>query len=96
MDYIDKFRVLGAQRTETLNAICKAAKPMEGLVSKEAELEVLLQNGETVIKKIDMSYKTPQHGVRATFYEEAKKTVGRGILKGLITPAVLPSLANFY
>ena len=82
--YIDHFRIIMGPRKNFLDQILKALEPMNGVVGKEEEREVIIQSAEKILQEIDDRYTQDQHIAKARFYSEAKQTVGRGILSGLI------------
>ena len=84
LDYIDHFRIIMGPRKNFLDQILKALEPMNGVVGKEEEREVIIQSAEKILQEIDDRYTQDQHIAKARFYSEAKQTVGRGILAGLI------------
>jgi L-fucose mutarotase/ribose pyranase (RbsD/FucU family) len=67
-----------------LDQIVKALEPMNDIVGKEEEIEAILQSAENILEEIHDKYTQDQHIAIAKFYSEAKQTVGRGILSGLI------------
>ena len=84
LDYIDHFRIIMSPRKRFLDQIVKALEPMNDIVGKEEEIEAVLQSAENILEGIHDRYTQDQHLVMAKFYSEAKQTVGRGILAGLI------------
>ena len=84
LDYIDHFRIIMSPRKRFLDQIVKALEPMNNIVGKEEEIEAILQSAENILKEIHDKYTQDQHIARAKFYSEAKQTIGRGILAGLI------------
>lgn len=84
LDYIDHFRIIMGPRKNFLDQILKALEPMNGVVGKEEEREVIIQSAEKILQEIHDRYTQDQHIAKARFYSEAKQTVGRGILAGLI------------
>ena len=71
-------------RKRFLDQIVKALEPMNDIVGKEEEIEAILQSAENILEEIHDKYTQDQHIAIAKFYSEAKQTVGRGILAGLI------------
>ena len=57
---------------------------MNGLTSREEEQETIIQSAEKILKEIHDVYTQEQHLLKANFYSEARQTIGRGILSGLI------------
>ena len=57
---------------------------MNGVVGKEEERQVIIQTAEKILQEMDDIYTQEEHRAKARFYSEAKQTVGRGILSGLI------------
>lgn len=84
LDYIDHFRIIMKPRKDFLTQIIKALEPMNGLTSREEEQETIIQSAEKILNEIHDVYTQDQHLLRAKFYSEARQTVGRGILSGLI------------
>ena len=84
LDYIDHFRIIMKPRRHFLDQIVKALEPMNELEGKEEERAAIIQSAENILQEIHDSYTQDQHLVMAQFYSEAKQTVGRGILSGLI------------
>jgi ABC-type Fe3+-citrate transport system substrate-binding protein len=84
LDYIDHFRIIMSPRKRFLDQIVKALEPMNDIVGKEEEIEAILQSAENILEEIHDKYTQDQHIAIAKFYSEAKQTVGRGILSGLI------------
>ena len=84
LDYIDHFRIIMGPRKNFLDQILKALEPMNGVVGKEEEREVIIQSAEKILQEIHDRYTQDQHIAKARFYSKAKQTVGRGILSGLI------------
>ena len=84
LDYIDHFRIIMKPRRHFLDQIVKALEPMNELEGKEEEREAIIQSAENILQEIHDKYTQDQHLVMAKFYSEAKQTVGRGILSGLI------------
>tara|TARA_Y100000114_G_scaffold74808_1_gene68593 strand:- start:101 stop:370 length:270 start_codon:yes stop_codon:yes gene_type:complete len=84
LDYIDHFRIIMGPRKNFLDQILKALEPMNGVVGKEEERQVIIQTAEKILQEMDDRYTQEQHIAKARFYSEAKQTVGRGILSGLI------------
>ena len=84
LDYIDHFRTIMSPRKRFLDQIVKALEPMNDIVGKEEEREAILQSAENILEEIHDKYTQDQHIGRAKFYSEAKQTIGRGILAGLI------------
>ena len=84
LDYIDHFRIIMKPRKDFLTQIIKALEPMNGLTSREEEQETIIQSAEKILKEIHDVYTQDQHLLKAKFYSEARQTVGRGILSGLI------------
>jgi len=84
LDYIDHFRIIMGPRKNFLDQILKALEPMNGVVGKEEERQVIIQSAEKILQEIHDRYTQDQHIAKARFYSEAKQTVGRGILAGLI------------
>tara|TARA_R100000988_G_C3918797_1_gene125736 strand:- start:212 stop:481 length:270 start_codon:yes stop_codon:yes gene_type:complete len=84
LDYIDHFRIIMKPRRDFLTQIIKALEPMNGLTSREEEQETIIQSAEKILKEIHDVYTQEQHLLKANFYSEARQTVGRGILSGLI------------
>jgi ABC-type Fe3+-citrate transport system substrate-binding protein len=84
LDYIDHFRIIMSPRKRFLDQIAKALEPMNDIVGKEEEIEAILQSAENILEEIHDKYTQDQHIAIAKFYSEAKQTVGRGILSGLI------------
>jgi len=71
-------------RKRFLDQIVRALEPMNNIVGKEEEIEAILQSAENILEEIHDKYTQDQHIAIAKFYSEAKQTVGRGILAGLI------------
>jgi hypothetical protein len=84
LDYIDHFRIIMKPRKDFLTQIIKALEPMNGLTSREEEQETIIQSAEKILKEIHDVYTQEQHLLKANFYSEARQTIGRGILSGLI------------
>jgi len=84
LDYIDHFRIIMSPRKRFLDQIVRALEPMNDIVGKEEEIEAILQSAENILEEIHDKYTQDQHIAIAKFYSEAKQTVGRGILSGLI------------
>jgi|TARA_A100000171_G_scaffold48745_1_gene56628 hypothetical protein len=84
LDYIDHFRIIMKPRRDFLTQIIKALEPMNGLTSREEEQETIIQSAEKILKEIHDVYTQEQHLLKANFYSEARQTIGRGILSGLI------------
>ena len=84
LDYIDHFRIIMKPRRDFLTQIIKALEPMNGLTSREEEQETIIQSAEKILNEIHDVYTQEQHLLKAKFYSEAKQTIGRGILAGLI------------
>ena len=84
LDYIDHFRIIMKPRRDFLTQIIKALEPMNGLTSREEEQETIIQSAEKILNKIHDVYTQEQHLLKAKFYSEARQTIGRGILSGLI------------
>jgi ABC-type Fe3+-citrate transport system substrate-binding protein len=84
LDYIDHFRIIMSPRKRFLDQIVKALEPMNDIVGKEEEIEAILQSAENILEEIHDKYTQDQHIAIAKFHSEAKQTVGRGILSGLI------------
>ena len=84
LDYIDHFRIIMKPRKDFLTQIIKALEPMNGLTSREEEQETIIQSAEKILNEIHDVYTQDQHLLKAKFYSEARQTVGRGILSGLI------------
>ena len=84
LDYIDHFRIIMKPRKDFLTQIIKALEPMNGLTSREEEQETIIQSAEKILKEIHDVYTQDQHLLKAKFYSEARQTIGRGILSGLI------------
>ena len=84
LDYIDHFRIIMGPRKNFLDQILKALEPMNGVVGKEEERQVIIQTAEKILQETDDRYTQEQHIAKARFYSEDKQTVGRGILSGLI------------
>ena len=84
LDYIDHFRIIMEPRKRFLEQIVKALEPMNGVAGKEEEREAIIQSAENILQEIHDKYTQDQHIAKARFYSEAKQTVGRGILSGLI------------
>jgi len=84
LDYIDHFRIIMSPRKRFLDQIVRALEPMNNIVGKEEEIEAILQSAENILEEIHDKYTQDQHIAIAKFYSEAKQTVGRGILAGLI------------
>jgi ABC-type Fe3+-citrate transport system substrate-binding protein len=84
LDFIDHFRIIMSPRKRFLDQIVKALEPMNDIVGKEEEIEAILQSAENILEEIHDKYTQDQHIAIAKFYSEAKQTVGRGILSGLI------------
>mgnify|MGYP003112992572 FL=1 len=84
LDYIDHFRIIMKPRKDFLTQIIKALEPMNGLTSREEEQETIIQSAEKILNEIHDVYTQEQHLLKAKFYSEARQTVGRGILSGLI------------
>tara|TARA_R100000995_G_C3436110_1_gene100917 strand:+ start:68 stop:337 length:270 start_codon:yes stop_codon:yes gene_type:complete len=84
LDYIDHFRIIMKPRRDFLTQIIKALEPMNGLTSREEEQETIIQSAEKILKEIHDVYTQEQHLLKAKFYSEARQTIGRGILSGLI------------
>jgi len=84
LDYIDHFRIIMKPRRDFLTQIIKALEPMNGLTSREEEQETIIQSAEKILKEIHDVYTQDQHLLKAKFYSEARQTIGRGILSGLI------------
>lgn len=84
LDYIDHFRIIMKPRKDFLTQIIKALEPMNGLTSREEEQETIIQSAEKILKEIHDVYTQEQHLLKAKFYSEARQTIGRGILSGLI------------
>ena len=70
LDHIDHFRIIMKPRKNFLDQIVQALEPLNNLDDKEEERHDV--------------YTQDQHMLKAQFYTEARKTVGRGILWGLI------------
>ena len=84
LDYIDHFRIIMKPRKHFLDQIIKALEPMNGLTSREEEQETIIQSAEKILKEIHDVYTQDQHLLKAKFYSDARQTIGRGILSGLI------------
>ena len=84
LDYIDHFRIIMKPRRDFLTQIIKALEPMNGLTSREEEQETIIQSAEKILKEIHDVYTQEQHLLKAKFYSEARQTIGRCILSGLI------------
>jgi hypothetical protein len=84
LDYIDHFRIIMKPRRDFLTQIIKALEPMNGLTSREEEQETIIQSAEKILNEIHDVYTQEQHLLKANFYSEARQTIGRGILSGLI------------
>jgi len=84
LDYIDHFRIIMKPRKDFLTQIIKALEPMNGLTSREEEQETIIQSAEKILNEIHDVYTQEQHLLKAKFYSEARQTIGRGILSGLI------------
>jgi hypothetical protein len=84
LDYIDHFRIIMKPRKDFLTQIIKALEPMNGLTSREEEQETIIQSAEKILNEIHDVYTQEQHLLKANFYSEARQTIGRGILSGLI------------
>ena len=84
LDYIDHFRIIIGPRKNFTEQILKALEPMNGVAGKEEEREAIIQSAENILQEIHDKYTQDQHIAKARFYSEAKQTVGRGILSGLI------------
>ena len=84
LDYIDHFRIIMKPRKDFLTQIIKALEPMNGLTSREEEQETIIESAEKILKEIHDVYTQDQHLLKAKFYSEARQTIGRGILSGLI------------
>jgi hypothetical protein len=84
LDYIDHFRIIMKPRRDFLTQIIKALEPMNGLTSREEEQETIIQSAEKILNEIHDVYTQEQHLLKAKFYSEARQTIGRGILSGLI------------
>lgn len=84
LDYIDHFRIIMKPRRDFLEQIIKALEPMNGLTSREEEQETIIQSAEKILNEIHDVYTQEQHLLKASFYSEAKQTIGRAILSGSI------------
>ena len=84
LDYIDNYRILMKPRANFLDNIVSILKPMDDLVSQEERVEQVIKDAQEKLDQMDGEYTQAHMETKATFYREARKTVGRGILFGLI------------
>jgi len=84
LDHIDHFRIIMRPRKNFLDQIVQALEPLNNLDGKEEEREAIIQSAQKILNEIHDVYTQDQHLLKAKFYDEARKTVGRGILWGLI------------
>tara|TARA_R100000353_G_scaffold43397_3_gene34942 strand:+ start:2042 stop:2326 length:285 start_codon:yes stop_codon:yes gene_type:complete len=83
-DYIDRYRMMNQYRKNFLDKTIEKLKKFKDEEGSDQSYEIMLQLAESILEDMDSSKGMTYHMAESKFYDEARKTVGRGILWGLI------------